>query len=235
MRHFGILVLVLSSTLGTGTALAQKQPAAALMAVDAAGNLGGDLDEPSGVPDTILTIDISGVESWDLLDDPDNTVLIECLGESAFMTGIGWNVTLTTNGASWLSEAVTYFDGQDLDSSGLFLTVGAGNNAPGSMNFDSGGILDLTDNMIPNIPIGDDDNLYMQFFESFDDVSDAVDSFYEDGSVYDIAVFDFGTICTGEFDPAGIPTLNTFGLIALMLLLAGLGMLFLKRQLRHQA
>jgi hypothetical protein len=219
-------------TLGASAAFAQKQPATTLMGVDAAGNIGGDLNEPSGVPDTIVTVDITGVESWDLLDDPDNTVLTECLGEGAAMTGVGWDVTLTTVGASWLSEAVTYFDGQDLDGSGLFLTVGVGNGMPGSMTFSSGGILDLTDNGIPNIVIGDDDNLYMQFFESFDDVADAVDAAYDPTSTYDIAVLGFN--CITGFDPS-IPTLNTVGLIGLMLLLAALGMFFLKRQLRHQA
>jgi hypothetical protein len=229
------LALVLLLTLGAGAAFAQKTPATTLMAVDALGNTGGDLNEPAGVPDTILSIDISGVESWDELDDPDNTVLTECLGNGAFMTGIGWNVTLTTVGGSWLSEAVTYFDGQDLDGSGLFLTVGVGNGMPGSMNFDSGGILDLTDNGIPNIGIGDDDTLYMQFFESFDDVSYSPDAFYEDGSAYDIAVLGYNAgVCGDGFD-ISVPTLNTVGLIVLMLLLAGLGMFFLKRQLLHQA
>jgi hypothetical protein len=216
-------------TLGAGAAFAQvKEPAVRLMATAADGSVSGDLDEPSGVPEAFVNVDISGVESWDLLDDPDNTILTEALGAGATMTGVGWDVTLTTVGASWLSEAITYFDGQDLDGSGLFLTVGVGNGAPGSMSFDSGGVcLDLTDNGIPNIPIGNDGNLYMQFFESFDDVADSADAAYEDGSSYDICYIE------RQIPPTEIPTLNTVGLVVMLLLLAGLGMFFLTRQLRR--
>jgi hypothetical protein len=234
MRNLAVLALGLSPLLSADLVLAEKQPAVALMAVDAAGNVGGDLDEPAGVPDTILTIDISGVESWDPLDDPSNTVLTECLGNGAQMTGIGWDVTLTTVGASWLSEAVTYFDGQDLDGSGLFLTVGVGNSMPGSMSFSSGGILDLTDNGIANIVIGDDTSLYMQFFESFDDVPDAVEAVYEDGSAYDVAVLGYDDFCLC-FCPDPIPTLDTVGLVVLALFLASAGAFFLRKRLRRQS
>ncbi|MEE8524765.1 MAG: hypothetical protein V3T72_12595 [Thermoanaerobaculia bacterium] len=226
MKRFAISFL-LSSILAGGAAFAQKQPATALMAVDAAGNLGGDLDEPAGVPDTILTVDISGVEVWGPLGDPDNTILTACLGEGAFLTGIGWDVILTTNGTSWLSEAVTYFDASDQDGSGLFLIACAPNPMPGTMTCDSGGILDLTDNGIPNIEILDDGLLYMEFFDSFDDFPGAPDAVYEDGSFYDLAVLNFSC------NLLDIPTLDSAGLIALALLLAAGGALLLKRRLRH--
>lgn len=229
MRHFVALILVLSSPLGAGAVWAQKQPATALMAVDAAGNLGGDLDEPAGVPDTILTVDVSGVEFVGPLGDPDNTVLTECLGEGAFLTGIGWDVTLTTFGTSWLSEAGTYFDASDQDGSGLFLTFGPADGMPGTMHYDSGGIVDLTDNGIPNIEILEDGLLYMEFFDSFDDFPGMPDAFFEDGSFFDLAVLNYSC------GPLDIPTLDSAGLVALTLLLTVLGTLFLRRQRRRQA
>ncbi len=237
MRRCAISSFVLSSTLVAGAVFAQHQPAP-LMAVDAAGNVGGDLDEPSGVPDTILSIDITGVESWGDSNDPDNTVLQECLGEGAFMTGIGWNVTLSTFGNSRLSDAITYFDGQDQDLSGLFLTNGS--PFPGTVNFDSGGILDLTDQGIPNILIGDDHMLYIQFYETFDDIPDAADAIYIDDpmiagdSTYEIAVLGFNEGICGD-NPFAIPTLDTVGLIVLSLVLAASGTFFLKRRSRRQA
>jgi hypothetical protein len=232
MKPIAIASLVTLLVLSSGAALAQKQPATALMGIDLAGNTPGGQDGPAGVPDTILTVDISGVECWDSLDDPDNTVLTECLGPDAAMTGIGWNVTLTTNGASWLSECVTYFDAADLDGSGLFLTVGVGNSMPGTMTFDSGGILDLTDNGIPNIEMQADGLLYIQFFESFDDVPDSVDGFYEDGSFYDIAVAGYDVVFCGGPGFPEIPTLDAVGLAGLALLLCACGAYVSRRRLR---
>ena len=137
---------------------------------------------------------------------------------------MGWNVTLESPGASWLSEAVTYFDGSDLDGMGLFLTVGAGNDAPGTMTFDSGGILDLSDNGIPNIPSGPDGLLYMQFFESFDDVADDVDAIYQAGSSYDLDLIGGPSVPVIE-----VPTASTWGLMALFSLLAIAGVAYLRQ------
>lgn len=159
---------------------------------------------------TELAIDISGVENWDLLNDPDNTVLAVPLPPGAMMTGIGWDVTLTTIGSSWLSEARIYFDGSDQDLMGLFLTPGVGNSFPGTgVFFSSGGILDLTDNGIPDIPILGDGMLFIQFHETFDDVADAVDSFWENGSTLTIT-YTGGT---------AVPTVGEWGLIILTVFL----------------
>jgi hypothetical protein len=229
-----LTLALLSLVVGGEAAVAQKQPAVALLSVDAAGNVGGDLDEPAGDPQAFVTVDITGVESWDLLGDPSNTVLTEFVGEGNAMTGLGWDLTITTVGASWLSEAMIYFDGQDLDGSGLFLTPGVGFGQPGSMQFSSGGILDLTDNGIPNIPIGDDDRLYLEFFESFDDVSDAADAFYSPNAsgTPTISRLDLALLFpppSSEFGPA-IPTLDPVSLIVLSVLLAAAGASLLGRR-----
>jgi hypothetical protein len=155
---------------------------------------------------TQLNLDISGEDNWDLLNDPSNTVLSVPLGAGASMTGIGWDVNLTTIGGSWLSEARLYFDGSDQDLMGLFLTPGIGNDFSGTnVNFASGGIIDLSDNAIPDIPILGDGNLYIQLHETFDDLADAVDSTYEAGSTLMIVY---------EGAPA-VPTVGEWGMIAL--------------------
>jgi hypothetical protein len=185
-----------------------------------------------GVPDTTVSVDVTGQEHWDDQGDPSNTVLNEVLGEGAMMTGVGWNVTIATIGGSWFSEAVVYFDGADLDGSGLFLTPGAGEGAPGTMNFQSGGILDLSDNGVANIPILADGILYMELFESFDDVADAADSEYIDDagivgdSIYDIAGFG---IVQGGPPVIEVPTASTVGLLTLLLGLAAFGVYRLRR------
>lgn len=160
-----------------------------------------------------LVVDISGEDSWDLLNDPSNTVLVVPLGVGASMTDIGWDVNLSTVGGSWLSEARFYFDGSDQDLMGLFLTPGVGNNVSGAANFNSGGLIDLSDNAIPDIPILADGNLYIQLNETFDDVADAIDANWTAGSTLTIG-----------YEPGGpppVPTANEWGLIALGAALLG--------------
>lgn len=212
MRKFSLLVACLGLA---GVSAAQKGAPVPLLEASSAGpqasgafrvvtptiigqtqNLGGG---------TQLVLDISGEESWDSLNDPSNTVLEVPLGAGAAMTGIGWDVNLATVGASWLSEARFYFDGSDQDLTGLFLTPGAGNNAPGVAHF-SNPVIDLTDVGIPDIPILADGTLYIQLFESFEDIPDGVDANWNNPSELTI-VFEGGT-------PA-VPTTNQWGLIAL--------------------
>lgn len=217
------LILMLA---GIAPAFAQKGEGGTgmLMSYTIDGSTVANPQDVEGVPDSMLNLDITGVEHWDAQGDPDNTVLAEVLGPGAVMTGVGWDVTLTTVGASWLSEAVSYFDGSDQDLSGLFLTVGVGNGMPGTMTFSSGGIIDLSDNGIPNIPVLADETLYIEFFESFVDNDGSADSVYDPVSTYDIV--GIGFVTPGSFP---IPTLGTIGLITLLTALAGVGIFLLRR------
>ncbi len=221
MKNCLIVVAVVVLAFGAGTAHAAKGDGQMpLMSANADGSTPPGPLAPDGVPDALTTIDITGYNSWDGLHAPPNEILQELLGAGAIMTGIGWDVTITTQGGSWLSEAVTYFDGQDLDDSGLFLTPGVGDGFPGTASYSSGGILDLTDVMIPNIPIGDDGTLYLEFFESFDDAADAIDATYDPTSTYDIAYI----------AGAPVPTVPTAAMILLAVALVGLGSLLLRRR-----
>lgn len=169
-----------------------------------------------------LVLDISGEDSWDGLNDASNTVLVVPLGAGASMTDIGWDVNLTTVGGSWLSEARFYFDGQDQDLTGLFLTPGVGNTFPGSGSFSSGGLIDLTDNGIADIPIGPDGNLYIQLHESFDDVPNAIDANWTAGSTLTIGY---------EPGASAVPTTNEWGMLALgAALLGGVVVVTLRRK-----
>jgi len=168
---------------------------------------------------TNLVVDVGGEQSWDTLADPSNTVLTIPLGAGASMTGIGWDVNLATVGASWLNEAVFYFDGSDQDFSGLFLTPGFMAGTPGVEHY-SNPVIDLTDNGIPDISILGDGNLYIQLFESFDDVADAVDANWNPPSELTI-------VYTG---PTPVPTVGQWGLIGLgVVLLGGVVVMSLRR------
>ena len=127
----------------------------------------------------VITLDISGAASWDLEGDSDNDVLLIDLGGGgpATLDGIGWDLTITTVGGSWLSEAVIGF-GSTASPNEINLTAGAGDNFPGVDTYSSGGIITFADIPIPDIILADG-VLRIEFFESFDDVADAIDSTYE--------------------------------------------------------
>lgn len=135
-----------------------------------------DDDSPTPVPMTIV-LGVGALDSIDGLDDPDNVILVQSLGPGTIVTGIGWDLDLETVGSSLLSNARLYFDGSDQDGLGLFLTPGVGDNFSGTGSYASP-IVDLSDNGIPDIPILDDGNLYIQLFESFDHAPGEADAHY---------------------------------------------------------
>ena len=137
---------------------------------------------------TTITLDVTGTDSWDGYLDTSNDIIYQAIPAGDLMTGIGWDVTITTiasglPGTSYLSEAKIYFDGSDQDGYGLFLTPGVSMSSPGSAFFSSSGIIDLTDNGIPDIPILTDGLLHLQFYEGYDDLADAVDGIWVSGTL----------------------------------------------------
>ncbi len=155
-------------------------------------------------------LDVSGIESFDVLGAPGNAViefdLIAALGAAPGavfdMTSIGWDVTITTFGNSVLSDASIYFDDNVApDLAGLFLRPGIGVNTPGSQSFSSAGLIDLSDNNIANILLPNG-VLRLEFFEQFTDVAGGADAVWS------------GTITIGTNYPPAPGT-------AALLLLAG--------------
>ncbi len=144
----------------------------------------------SAVDGTVVSYDISGAESWDGLSDSSNMVLVIDTaamlglpsGTATEFHGIGWDVTIATNDGSWLSEARMYFDDNIApDLSGLFLTPGVNDSVPGTGTYTSGGVVDLSDNGIPDIVLPDG-MLRLEFYEGFDDLPDDIDANYLQGS-----------------------------------------------------
>lgn len=120
---------------------------------------------------TDLVIDVSGVESWDFQGDPDNTILNVFVGAGATITNIAWNVNLTTLGISWADENTMTFNGAQSVNPGLgdAFTVSNANYAGSAA---SGIVLDGSG------------MLSIEFHEvGFDDNANAVDSFYNSGTI----------------------------------------------------
>lgn len=133
-----------------------------------------------GSGNTIVTITFNtDIDIYDLQGDPNNLVLDINLGGPATMHGIGWDVTQFAIANSWLSEQVVSFANAG-DAPGLFLTP-SGTSAPGTESNSSGGILDLSDNSIPDLVMASG-IMRMEFFETFDDFADAPDGRWLEGS-----------------------------------------------------
>tara|TARA_R110002096_G_scaffold344921_2_gene537951 strand:+ start:219715 stop:220314 length:600 start_codon:yes stop_codon:yes gene_type:complete len=136
---------------------------------------------PAGALSTI-TVDLSGVETWDAYASALNSVMNINIGAGSHVVGIGWDVNQTSFGASWLSEMSVAFENSAQDT-GVFLTT-SGTGAPGtSESNSSGGILDLTILATPlDFFVDGDGLLRLEFFEGFDDVTGAADGIFNSGS-----------------------------------------------------
>lgn len=135
--------------------------------------------DTAGAALATVTIDISGVNNWDLQLDSDNELLSQFIAGDAHIVGLGWDVSISTVGESWLSEPVIDLGGA------IFLTTGVGNDFGGTASFSSGGLLDLVGTGL-DFFLAADGLLNIEFFESFDDVADAIDSSYGQGSTIQI-------------------------------------------------
>ena len=156
--------------------------------------------DSAGVATATMTLDVGGMQFNDAQGSPLNQILSVFIGVGSEVTGIAWDVNLTSIGASWASEAVMGFEGQ------INLTVSADANPVTNMNFSSG-IVDLSDNGLPNITVGADGILDIEFFESFVDNGGTGDNFFEAGSTVTIV---------GNFipTPGSLAVLGLGGLVA---------------------
>lgn len=136
---------------------------------------------PAGAVAT-LTVDLSGVETWDAYASAFNTVMNINIGAGSHVVGLGWDVNQTSFGASWLSEMTISYENTAQDA-GVFLTP-SGTGAPGtSESNSSGGILDLVGLATPlDFFVDADGLLRLEFFESFEDVTGAAEGIFNSGS-----------------------------------------------------
>ena len=138
----------------------------------------------------LVTIDISGMASWDFQGDPDNEVAELFIG-GAIPIRIEWDVYITTVGVSW-AEEVTF----GIADESLEIMPGAGDsfsvtnmNYQGSIN---GGFVGSPDGV-----------LEIEFYETgFDDNADAIDAYFEGGSTISVIFPAPGTL--GAMGLAGL-------------------------------
>ena len=125
-----------------------------------------------------LTVNLAGIESRDALGSANNVVLVLDAVPGATVDMISWDLTLSTVGASWLSEATLLIRNSAGD--GVAFNPGFGDDASGSDSyFGTAGLVGLG----TAFTVLADGKLYLEFYESYDDVSLAADAVYERGSI----------------------------------------------------
>lgn len=191
-----ILSSALVALLASASALASKPGPVGETALSSAVERAATV---AGTPTDFIPVDISNQQSPSLLCNATGAGLPFInvqLAPNATVTGLGWDVILQTNGASWASEARMSF-GTTADPIQINLNVGAGVNQPtppGGQNFASPGIVDFTDLSLPNIVVGADGLLRITFCETFNDNANP-DAVYLPVSTVTVACFD---CVTGE-------------------------------------
>lgn len=170
--------------------------------------LAGLVCVPSVANAAPLTIDVSGIDSWNEQDHPENVVLDVMLAPFARVDGIGWDVTLQTFGESFLSDFFVEFGSTDQYFVKVQPAAGDPWNSPGRESFSSHGIVDL--NTLPEggpFQVGANGILRLQFWEVFDDVTAGSDGRWASG-----------TITIRDDRPVDVPEPGTLGLLGAGLL-----------------
>ena len=155
-------------------------------------------------PVSTFAFDVSGIFSVDGFGDPDNESYLIDVGTLSRVVGIGWDVTIFADAPSWLSEMVVNFGSS---SSGFVnLSVGIGDDTPGTQSYSSGGILDIVD-LGFDFSVDADGKLKLTFFESFDDFPNDWDGRWLSGTL--------------SIQTVPVPEPATYGMMALGLAAIG--------------
>jgi len=191
---------------------------------------------PQGMMGDLLCVSFDGQESWDALDDADNIVIDLDIGANNLLVGVGWDIGIATVGGSWLSEATIQHSSSagSADPNAINLAVGTGEDASGDQDFSSDGALVIfADAELPNVVPGEDGILRLQLFEGFDDNADAIDANYRNAA--DPALCPeggLGLLIEAQPEPPvarTVPVNNPWALALLIALLAGLGVVAVRR------
>jgi hypothetical protein len=155
--------------------------------------------------------DVSGIFSFDGLGNAMNEVHTIAVGPNTRVVGIGWDVAIFADDPSFLSEMAISVGSSS--SSAFNLRVGVGDDAPGTMSYNSGGIVDLV-GLSLDFSVNANGTLRMEFYEDFDDFPGDSDGRWVSGTL---------TISTMP-----IPEPGTYGMMALGL--AAIGVMARRRK-----
>lgn len=109
-----------------------------------------------------MSFNVNGADSIGALGDAANEIRTLFIGAGVRITDLSWNVTLSTQGSSWLSEMGLDFS--SADGSGVSLFPGVLDDNPGSASYSDSASLGSN-----SFNLGMDGVLTGRFFESFVD------------------------------------------------------------------
>ena len=166
-----------------------------------------------------IAYDVTGSQSNGALGNPSNTVDLFNLaaalglpsGTSVTVDAIGWDVTITANDPSWLSETTVNVNNSTNNSAAAFnVNPGASVNASGTMPF-----ISMLVPVVPDLLLSDG-VARLEFFETFNDSAVDPDAIWDSGDLIFSTVEDAAA-------PAPEPS-TLFGFVA-----AGFGGVFFGR------
>lgn len=136
---------------------------------------------PVGMSTTVYSFDVAGIYSMEEYGSPLNEVFNLDVGAGSMITGIGWDVTIYADDPSWLSEMKVALEDSS-QATGVFLTVGVGDDISGEASYSSGGIVDLVGAGL-QFQVGADGKLRLEFFEGFNDYDGDWDGVWDSGTL----------------------------------------------------
>ena len=196
---------------------------------------------PRGV--SLECVSMAGLASWDFQGDSDNVVIELDIGPGNALTGVGFDLGMETVGISWLSEVtILHSDSTGpADVNGILLTPGFGDDFSGSSEYSSLGIVDFSDLMLPEPVAGPDGILRLEIYEvGFDDNPDAIDANMRNAAKPAICG-GLALACSDQdacnaairggpgFEVQPVQTNNSWALMMLVLALASLGLVAVRR------
>jgi len=184
-------------------------------------------------------VDMTGIDSWDALDDGDNVTVDVNISSELKVVGVAWDVGIASVGDSWLADASVFVSNSSgsADPNAVILTPGFQVEAPGDREFSSGGVVIFADEDLPDVEPNGDGIVRLQFFESFDDVPDAIDSRWRNAASpvtcpgiwleLDDVQGPGGPGIPPDIDPNAVPLNSPMALLLLILLLGGAAIRYL--------
>ncbi|MDX2115024.1 MAG: hypothetical protein SFZ24_05295, partial [Planctomycetota bacterium] len=146
-----------------------------------------DIAEPdSRVGFGTLTIDVSNTSSMDNFGDPDNARRQFFVGRNNILTGIGWNVVLqTVTPNSGIDELIVWFSNrfENPYTAGFGLRPGGGLDGPAGPTAFSSPMLKLQDVNVPDLHIGPDGILTLEYADQPDNAPGQADGLWISGTI----------------------------------------------------
>jgi len=135
----------------------------------------------SGRVVSTLSVDVTGIFSYDSYGDILNVVATYNIGANSHVIGIGWDVDLFADSPSWLSELSVDIANSPA-TTGVSLSPGAGDDFSGTASYSSGGVVDLV-GLALDFNVDANGLLRLEYYEAFDDFSNDWDGIWEGGTL----------------------------------------------------